>query len=118
MVSRRMACTTPFVIPAIRAIPKRSESARHSYVFSVVGTSRCDVRAACSAGFPACGFKELSSSVGFLGLRELGTGNSPEPADKNVCATGLNRYDLVSSDSAVRYAAFIVNGCYNSLNLH
>src|SRR5713226_3121183 len=42
-----------------------------------------------SAGFPACGFTVLSSTVSRI---PLGTGKSPEPADKNVCATALNRY--------------------------
>ena len=36
-----------------------------------------------SAGFPACEFTELSSSV----FRNRATGKSPEPADKNVCST-------------------------------
>src|SRR5712692_6184412 len=34
---------------------------------------------ACSAGFPACGFRELSSSVALLHLRELGTGSPQNP---------------------------------------
>jgi hypothetical protein len=38
-----------------------------------------------SAGFPACGFTGLSSPV--FPSPELATGKSPEPADKNVCAT-------------------------------
>lgn len=43
------------------------------------------VQVECSAGFPAGGFPELSSSD-TEGLR---TGKSAEPADKNVCATLL-----------------------------
>jgi len=47
------------------------------------------VSAASCAGFRACGFTVLSSAVSRI---VLGTGKSPEPADKNVCATALNRY--------------------------
>jgi len=46
----------------------------------------------CGAGFPACGFMVLSSTMflvsGTVFLIRLGTGMSTEPADKNVCATG------------------------------
>src|SRR5258708_36275495 len=56
--------------------------------------ARCDERhrfglsAANSAGFRACGFTVLSSIVF---RTALGTGKSPEPADRNVCATTLDR---------------------------
>src|SRR2546427_2290166 len=41
-----------------------------------------------SESFRACGFTVLSSTVFRIAL---GTGKSPEPADRNVCATALNR---------------------------
>ena len=49
------------------------------------------VVANCSADILVCGFTELSSSVSMDYERKLGTGKSPEPADKNVCATKLLR---------------------------
>src|SRR6266446_83133 len=49
---------------------------------------RFGVPAASSAGFRASGFTVLSSTVY---RTALGTGKSPEPADRNVCATTLGR---------------------------
>src|SRR6266550_6001130 len=54
-----------------------------------------------SAGFPACGFGQLSSRP------VHGTGKSREPADKNVCATGLSRRKFIAS-SAWASAAFMI----------
>src|SRR5688500_5040720 len=49
--------------------------------------SRERLESECRAGFPACRFTELSSSVS-----GRATGKSPEPADRNVCPTSRFRH--------------------------
>src|SRR6266849_3031439 len=69
---------------------RRSESAH-----------RFRVSAASSAGVGGGGFTALSSSAARIGL---GTGKSPEPADRDVCPTGLNRQVKIAALAPVRPA--------------
>ena len=73
--------------------------ARISELWAGHTLSKGDLR---SAGFLACGFPELSSSVfhGSSGTGELGTGKSPKPAGWKAYATSDN--SEMRSDGKVR----------------
>ena len=75
------------VRPTLRAVV--GPNGRISELWTGHTLSKGDLR---SVDIPVCGFPELSSS-GFHELArnwELGTGKSPEPADRNVYATSDN----------------------------
>jgi len=95
---RSNVCLPPFRAASLRSRPGGSAtvgvtSPRREPFIPIEQTSAGHT----SAGFRACGFTELSSSVSRIAL---GTGKSPEPADKNVCATALNRQVPVECDAA------------------